>query len=172
MRKVLLRVVLGFFTFVIGVSAVFLTSKPLAAHTETVLFVEPVYKSETGIPRFMPTGRGCGGGYSQGYVTDDDQRLAEGVRWYPSRKVIRREFRKLVREAEQVLERVEQFRDHRGEIVERIVILDKTDEDGTEWISIIHYDGGDSYRFIDAPTLELALEFERYLVSIDFKSPM
>ncbi len=64
------------------------------------------------------------------------------------------------------------FRNHRGEIVERFVIINEANEDGTEWVSILFYDSDESYRFIDAPTLDLALEFEKYLISIDFKSPV
>ena len=73
MQKVTLRILIGFITFALGLSAVFLTDSRLVAHNESVFLVEAVYKAETGIPRFMPTGRGCGQGYSQGYVSDDDR---------------------------------------------------------------------------------------------------
>lgn len=172
MRKLFLRILIGFVTCVIGISAVFVTSRLSAPQTESAFIIAPVYKSETGIPRFMPTGRGCGGGYSQGYVTDDEQPLAEGVRWHPSKKIIRREFREWVRDAKQVIEEVPKFRNHRGEVGRRIVIISKASDDGNEWVSILFHDGDESYRFIDAPTLDLALEFEQYLIGIDFKSPM
>jgi len=66
-------------------------------------------------------------GYAQSYETSDEQRVVEGVSVRPSRKAMRRDIRKWVRHAKQVIERVPKFRDHRG---------------------------------------------ERYLVGIDFKSPM
>lgn len=172
MRKLYQWIVVGFTAFVIGVSAVSIVPRLSPPQTEGVLFVSPVYRAETGLARFMPTWRGCGGGYSQGYVTDNDEPLTEGVRWHSSRRVIRREFEKLVRDAQHVVERVPKFQDHLGKVGQRIVIVNNPTEDGKESVSILFYDGDDSYRFIDAPTLGLALEFEQHLISIDFKSPM
>ncbi len=85
----------GFVTFAVGLSAVAVTTRFSKPQSESVFLVEAVYGFETGIPRFMPTGRGCGGRYTQGYVTDDEQRVAEGVTSYTSRKGIRREFKNL-----------------------------------------------------------------------------
>lgn len=171
MLNLFLRIVIGFVTFAVGISFVFVTSKLPASHNESVIIVEPVYKAEMGVPRFEPFGRGCGNGYVQGYETDDGQFVSEGVVVEYSRKMIRRELRKWVRDSGQIIERVTKFRDHRGEVGERTVILNKDVGEGKESVSIVFYDGGDSYRFIDAPTLDLALEFERYLISIDFRSP-
>jgi len=186
MRKLFLRIGVGFVTFVVGISAVFVTSKlstpeneaapnydPVYnAENETVLIVEPVYKAETGISRFTPYGRGCGNGYAQSYTTDDGQFVDEGVAagYYP--KEIRRDLRKWVRDAKQVIERVPKFRNSLEEVGERIIIVNKPNKEGKESVSILFYDGGDSCRFIDAPTLDLALEFEQYLISIKFRSPV
>jgi hypothetical protein len=171
MRKLFLRIVIGFITFVAGISAVFVTSKLSTPEKETVFIVEPVYRTEAGIPRFMPAARGCGNGYVQAYATDDGQFVSEGVTGdYP--KNIRRKLRKGVRDSRQVIERVPKFRNHRGEVGERIVLVDKPVGKGKESVSIVFYDGGDYYRFIKAPTLDLALEFEQYLISIDFRAPM
>lgn len=171
MRKLFLKLVIGFVTFAVGISAVSVAGRLATPQAESVILVAPVYKSETGIPRFMPTARACGEGYSQFYFTDDEHPLAEGVRWMLSPRAGRREVRKLVSDAKQIVERVPKFRNHRGDVGERIVVINKADEEGKESVSILFYEGGDSYRFIDAPTLELALEFEQYLISIDFRSP-
>lgn len=112
-------------------------------------------------------------GYIQGYETDDGQGLGEGVSWNPSRKRIKREFYKQVRNAKEIIERVPNYRNHNGDLGERIVIVNNANEaGGEESITILWYDGGDSYRFIDAPTFKLALEFEKYLVSVDYRSPI
>jgi len=172
MRNLFLRIVIGFVTFVAGISAVFVTSELWTPKTETVFIVEPVIKAETGVARFMPYARGCGNGYTQSYTTDDGQFVDEGIAagYYP--KQIRRNLLKWIRDSRQVIERIPKFRNHRGEVGERIVISNKPNKVGKESVSILFYDGGDSYRFIDAPTLDLALEFEKYLISIDFKSPV
>jgi len=170
MRKLFLRLVIGSAAFVVGIAAVFAMSKFWKSADEYVFVVQPLYKAETGIPRFSPTAHGCGNGYVQGYQTDDGQDVDEGVEagFYP--KKARWEFRKWVRDAKQIIERVPKFRDHLGQVGERVVILNKPDEEGKEWVSILFYGGGDSYRFIDAPTLDLALEFEQYLISTDLGS--
>jgi len=111
-------------------------------------------------------------GYTQTYYTDDGQPLSEGVSWNPSPSVIKERFQHWISDAKQVVERVPKFRNHRGEVGERIILINRPDELGRGSVSILFYDGGGSYRFIDAPTLDLAFEFEKYLISIDFKSPM
>ena len=172
MRKLFSRIFIGFATFVVGILFVFVTSNLSTSQNETVFIVEPVYKSEMRIPRFTPFARGCGNGYAQSYKTDDGDFVAEGVTAEDSRKEVRRVLREWIRDSRQIIERSPKFRNHRGEVGERIILLNKPNDEGKESVSIVFYDGGDSYRFIDAPTLDLVLEFEQYLISIDFRSPM
>jgi|SRR4051812_8533872 hypothetical protein len=174
MREVLLRIPIGLVTFLLGISSVFVfkvaTGSSFPAEDLAVFRVIPINRDA--IPRFMPTGRGCGGGYAQGYRTNDGEAVVEGVAAGSNSTEIKRELRKWVRDAEQVIERLPKFRDHRGNVGERIVIVNKPGDSGKESVSIIFYGGGDYYRFIDAPSLDLALEFEQYLIRIDFKSPV
>ena len=172
MRELLLRFVIGFAAFVIGIEVVFATGTFWKAEDEHAFIVEPIYKAEIGMPRFSAYGRGCGNGYVQSYETDDGQFVDEGVAAGFYTKEARRKVRKRVQDAKQVIERIPKFRNSRGEVGERIIIVNKPNKEGKESVSILFYDGGDSYRFIDAPTLDLALEFEQYLISIDFKSPI
>ena len=171
MRKRFLGIVIGFATFVVGISFVFVTSRLSTSENEKVFIVEPYYQAEIGVARFQPFGRGCGNGYVQTYETNDGQFVAEGITVEDSAKKVRRVLRKWVRDSRQVIERVPKFRNHRGEVGERIVILNKPVDGGKESVSIVFYDGGDSYRLIEAPALDLAHEFEQYLIGIDFKSP-
>src|SRR5215207_3574933 len=140
MRKRFLRTVIGFVTFVVGVSFVFVTGKLPTSEDEKVFIVEPVYQGEIGIARFQPTSRGCRNGYIQSYDTDDGQFLAEGIT-VDSAKKIKRVLRKWIRDSKQVIERVPKFRNHRGEVGERIVILNKPIGEGKESVSIVFHDG-------------------------------
>lgn len=87
-----------------------------------------------------------------------------------SSRAVRREFRKLIRDAKQVVERVRNYRNYRGYLGERVILINRS-ESGEESVFVLWYDGGDSYSFIGAPTLDLALEFEQHLISIDYNSP-
>lgn len=105
-------------------------------------------------------------GYVQGYETDDGQKLAEGNLGTDG------DFRRQIRNAKQILERMPNYRNHSGYRGERIVIQNKTDDAGKEPVSILWHGRGDYWTFIDAPTLDLVLEFEQYLISIDYRSPV
>ncbi len=123
--------------------------------------------------RFTPFGRGCGNGYSQSYTTNDGLFVSEGVTaFFGSRRKAKTEFAKLKREASTIIELVRNYRDHRGDVGERLVMEWISDDSIARGVSIIFYDGGDSYRFVDAPSLDLALEFEQFLIGIDYRSPV
>ena len=123
------------------------------------------------MPRFTPSGRGCGMGYVQWYITNDSQGVAEGNQWDPKPNVIKKRVAEFIHNAERVIEKQSEFHYRGDHVGERIIIDNKPDESGKKSVSIIYYDGGDSYRFIEAPTEELAKEFEQYLIEKDFKSP-
>ena len=113
------------------------------------------------LPRFMPTGRGCGNGYAQGYKTSDGQWLGEGVQVFETTKKVRTELNKWITQATRIIERVPNYKNRWGKLGERIVIVNPLDENGKESVSVLWYGGGKSVSYIDAPTLELALEFDR-----------
>jgi hypothetical protein len=174
MRKLHIGITIAGITFVcslLTVTATQIAAKRFSADSNVgVIPMVPISRILT--PRFLPTGRGCGMGYIQGYETSDGQKLGEGVRWNPKPNVVKLKVAKFVRDAKQVVERQPDFRYGGDSIGERIVIVNRPDESGEESVSILYYDGSDSYKFIDAPTLELAEEFEQYLISINFASPI
>ena len=123
------------------------------------------------MPRFTPFGRGCGNGYVQSYDTNDGERVAEGVVVFSTRKEARRSFNEGKTQA-RILERTPNFRDHEGNIGERVIVEYVSKDPQETTVSIMFYDGNDFIRYIDAPTLDLALEFEQYLISINYRSPV
>jgi hypothetical protein len=113
------------------------------------------------LPKFMPTSRGCGNGYSQSYETSDRQWLYEGVEVFENSKKARTELNKWINQATKIIERIPNSKNRWGDLGERIVIANPPNKEGKETFSILWYGGGNSVSYIDAPTLELALEFER-----------
>lgn len=160
-------------TFTLGLSAVW-----FFGHLTYVPREIPIVSAETiDIPkpaksRFSPYARGCGNIYVQSYETDDGQFVAEGLTGFRSKNLARREFLKTVRSATAIVQRVRDARNHLGKRGERAVLRGKDKETGEGFVEILWYDGDDTVRFISAPSLELALEFEQYLISIDFASPI
>jgi hypothetical protein len=174
MRKLHVGITIAGITFVFSLLTVTVTqiaAKRFSADANVgVIPVIPI--SSASIPRFTPTFRACGTGYMQGYATDNGQGLAEGVQWDPNPKVTRREVAKLVREAKRVIERQSRFGFGNGHVGDRIVLENKPSDSKAGSITILYYDHSDYYKFIDAPTLELAEDFEHFLISINFASPI
>ncbi len=114
------------------------------------------------LPKFMPTGRGCfRPGYVQGYSTYNGQWLSEGVQVFETSRKTRAELNKWIAKATRVVEHVPNYKNRWGNLGERIVVINLPNEKGQETASIYWYGGGNSVSYINAPTLELALEFER-----------
>lgn len=120
--------------------------------------------------RFIPTGRGCGLGYFQGYRTNDGQHLSEGVTGYRSYKETGKEFKKILAKAVRIVERFPKYKNHLGDIGERVILINPPDKNGKETISILWYGGKDYIQYVNAPSVDLALEFEQFLESIDYAS--
>lgn len=90
-------------------------------------------------------------GYIQGYITNDGQHLSEGNEcFFGKNKKTGKEFNKLINESKKTIERN----------TERVV-LEFEGENG-KYFKILYYNGGQCFDFIDAPNLELALEFEKW----------
>lgn len=113
------------------------------------------------LPKFLPLGRGCGSGYVQSYSTYNGQRMSEGVEVFKTTKKTRSELNEWIKNAVRIIKRVPNYKNRWGDSGERIVIVNPPNEKGQETVSVLWYGGGNSVTFIDAPTLELALEFER-----------
>lgn len=174
MRKILFRVLVAVITFAIGFSAVWM----MPAFTMSSINIDSLAVEETKSElreskkhRFLTTYRACKPGYIQGYETDEGDRLSEGTA--PAADIgFGLGYHQLIREARTPHVFVSKYRDHTGRIGERHILKNEPNEQGEESVTILFYDGGDYYRFINAPTMELALEFEQYLIGIDSKSPM
>lgn len=113
------------------------------------------------LSKFMPAGRGCGNGYAQSYNTPDGQWLGEGVEVYETPKKTRAKLNEWLTQATRIVERVPNYKNRWGDLGERIVMVNPVNKNGKESVSILWYGGDDSVSYIDAPTLRLALEFER-----------
>jgi hypothetical protein len=104
--------------------------------------------------------RGCGSGYFQAYELPDGQEMFEGSRCYEKPKLTGEKLQSFIDEALSVVERVPNFKNRFGKEGERIVLISLPDQFGTR-ARIFWYDGGNCFLYIEAPSLETALEFER-----------
>jgi len=163
MNRTTFRLLIAVLTFTIGITGVWLLSrKPKVKKALPQVSIESsttIPESEK--PKFATTFRGCGMGYMQGYELPDGREMSEGSGCFESSRLARKEWRKLIGQASQIVGRVPQYKNRFGEKGERIVALFPPDEYGREWAKIMWYDGGDCYLSINAPTLEVALEFEK-----------
>lgn len=87
--------------------------------------------------------------------------MGEGSVCQIKARATQREWRKLLATATKVVERVPDYKNRFGERGERVVAWFPPDEFGPASARILWYDGGPCYLYISAPTLEIALEFER-----------
>lgn len=176
MKRLLFHFSISLLTFCVGFAAVWSTK--LRETVQSLPPSEPVspvllsYPAETPAdlrkPRFIATGRGCGFGYVQQYETADGQRLAEGMSGFERDKKARASFKKRISQAVRVIERGTRYRSHPSQTGERVVLVNPPDENGVESVSILWYGGGQFTAYIEAPSLDLALEFEQYLESINY----
>jgi hypothetical protein len=178
MKRIIFHLTISLLTFAIGFSVVCLSG----LFAIVVSLFEPASLPESlsnnsnqtisvpyGKPRFVGTFRGCGFGYFQRYETDDGQQLGEGNSGFETRKKARSEFKKWIAKAVRVIERVPNYKNRRGEFGERAVLVNPADDRSPkETVSILFYDGGQFIAFIDAPSLELALEFEKFLKATNY----
>ena len=165
MRQAIFRLSIATITFAVGFSGVWMMRTP----TITSIRVDPVSVNEVigdepthEKHRFSPTYRGCKPGYVQGYETDDGHHLSEGVALASGK--LGGGFHERIRKAT-VLKAFPKYRDHRGQVGERYVL-----QNDDRSVSILWYGGGDFYSFIEAPSLDLALEFQQFLRATDYRA--
>ena len=168
MRNKIIRCLVALLTFVVGLTTVWsvgflyeigLTQlNPFQSDETIISFVEPTKPKDS--HRFTPTFRACGAGYVQGYETNDGQELTEGSAFYETSANAKRAVAKTITTATRIVERNSNFKNRFDMIGERIALIYK-DETGKERASILWYDGGQIYTYINAPSLALALEFEQ-----------
>lgn len=117
-------------------------------------------------------------GYVQSYDSNHGEKLSEGVLGYESRQAARKAFNDQLHDATRIIERndvasvVPSTKSYLGAVGERVVLETPPNDVGHTSFAIIWYGGDDAIRVMEAPTLDLALEFEQYLIGIDFRSPM
>lgn len=160
------RTIIHFLFISLAISiGVFLLWFLLMRQNEEDLAPEPIAISTTtpqsDRTRFKPTARGCGYGYVQSYELPDGQTMMEGTIGYPSKRRTKEEYKEWLAKATRIIERVPESKNRFGIIGERIVALVPTDATGKEWATVFWYDGGSYFSYIEAPSVELALEFEK-----------
>lgn len=165
MRRAFSGFLIATSTFLIGLR----TNEMIYAAASTPAFAYTVFAAV--LPRFTPTRRGCGLGYFQDYETNHGETVSEGVTVFDSRREARQFLEKKQREAVRIVERKANAFDIDGDSGLRLILEDPSDEAGKTSCSIIWYDGGQFVRQIEAPTPDLALEFEQYLIGTKFRSP-
>lgn len=130
-----------------------------------------IYISNNEKVRFIPTVRSCGLGYDQSYQTNDEQPLEEGMFGVETSKEASATFNKMIAKASRVIEQGQRYRSHPDKVGERVIVVNPADENGEETISILWSDGKHYIAYINAPTLELALEFEQFLEANKYLAP-
>lgn len=163
MPGILWRLSAMLLTFIIGISLAgtwHVPSRPSRKSIEiavNVLVPGPAVKS----PRFKSAGNACGGVCnSQMYNSSDGETLSDSTCSYRSPARARKELRRDLKSVEKIVERAPKLDISGRQIGERVVAIFLPDEYGKRWVRIMWTDGS-RLRSINAPTLELALEFER-----------
>jgi hypothetical protein len=172
MVRRLLQISAGLLTFLVGAYlVVFISGRTQTFPDYTPLPVEDPYTLSP-VPTlhtFTPTCRACKPGYILGYQTEDGQDLREGVAAALDKKGDVLE--KRLKDAKRVIQIRRDYRDSRDHITaERIILENQSYYCGEKSFWIITYEYDDAYSFIDAPSLELALEFEQFLTSTDYRA--
>ena len=182
MKRVIFRLSILFFSIVIGFSVVWLWNLSVFLNWEKEIKSNPVGILRTASydiaefvfplskPRFRQTYRACGLGYRQSYETNDKRELSEGITEVTTPQQVRAKIDDLINNAVGVVERVPGYKNYRGESGERIVLIMPRDEwNDNEKVSILWLnDEAEFIAFIEAPDLDLALEFEKFLESTDY----
>jgi hypothetical protein len=167
MKRLSFRFLIGSLTFVLGISAVwradrlaaFVPPDPHYSAENIAVSVAPAVENKA---RFHSILRGCGFGYSELYETDDGQNLSEGSIGYATAGKARATFNKRKKQAVRVLE-ISSADETQRVTSQRMVLIERADKSAPETVSILSYDGGQFIFFINGPSLDLVLEFEKYL---------
>ena len=160
MRRLTLYILVTLVTFAIGSGISLLVQRTFWTNTTSVV-TPTTTQNIVDVLEFTPAMRGCGFGYFQEYTMGDGRTMSEGSFCKENARATQREWRKLLASATQIVERVPEYKNRFGESGERVVAHFPPDEFSSESARILWYDGGICYLYIRAPTLDIALEFER-----------
>ncbi len=173
MKFLTLRFLVAILTFALGATA-FWVARQKYTFWQTEVAQQTNVK-QTKIPeskpeRFELLGHACGNGWVDGYEMPDGQRVSTGLDVFGSPRKAQSELSKTLSKAERILITVEKHEKPSGEIGKRTVAEFVSKKSGKSSIGIFwQQKGKDTYDYIYAPTLEIALEFEQYLESEQIK---
>ena len=100
-------------------------------------------------------------GYGQVYLLRDGRKMGEGSVCELKARATQKQWQKLLTTATNLVERVPNYKNRFGDSGERVVAWFPPNEFGPESARILWYGGGNCYYYISAPTLDIALQFER-----------
>ena len=160
MRRITFRIAVAILAFTIGIIGVWLVGLYPKIEDFLVDKLIPTPVLEQGAKKFNPLLRACGPGYHEKYGLPDGRVMWEGSACYETPRLAKKELQDRIDKSLKIIERVPNYKDRFGRIGERIVLLTLPDSYGAR-ASILWYGGEDCFLYIDAPSLEIALEFER-----------
>ena len=100
---------------------------------------------------------------AQGYELPDGQRISTGLDVYDSPKETNAKLSETLAKSERIITTVENYKNSDGVRGKRIIAEFISEKTGKNVVGIFWFKKGkDSYEYIYAPTLEIALEFEQY----------
>lgn len=163
MPGIILRLSSTLLTFTIGISLAgiwHVLSRPAIKSlkiAEITSVPQPVVES----PRFIAAGNACGPECSsQIYNSSDGEVLSVSTCGFSSSARAKRELQRDLKGVQKIVERAPKLDWHGRKIGERVVAIYQPDEYGRKWVRVLWTDASRLHS-INAPTLELALEFER-----------
>ena len=162
MQRITFRLIVAVLAFAIGVIGVWLAG----LYPKIEDFLVDRLSTPLNIdlrPKFEPKERSCGpNGYTQSYKLPDGQEMYEASYCPdPSTPVnVNEEVQAMVANASRIVERIPRAKNRYRKEGERIVLTFAPDNYRKESATILWFDGK-CLLYIDAPTLEIALEFEK-----------
>lgn len=159
MKRLIIHLLISVFTFTISVASIWLVNDSLILIR--VLTDEPILSANASAEEFTPTIRICG---IQAYTTFTGQFLFEGHSIHGSSSAAKRAWKEELKKATKIIARIPKPQNKLG-IEEESVIAFFSDTDGTTFVRLMSYNGGEDYKFIHAPSLEIALRFEKFLIN-------
>lgn len=173
MKFLTLRIAIASFAFVLGVTAFWIAARQSyivapaeVAQTEVARLnsnIAETTEANLNKERFTFLGHACGNGWSQGYELPDGQHISTGLNVYDSSKEANAKISETLAKSERIITTVEKYKNSDGKRGKRIIAEFTSEKTGENIVGIFWFrKGKDSYEYIYAPTLEVALEFEKY----------
>lgn len=162
MKRLIIHLLIAVFTFTISIASIWLINNTLML--VRISIDEPILSADSSPEEFTPTFRACGMGYVQGYTTPSGESLFEGNSWHESSSAAKRAWQEELKKATKIIERTPKPQNKFGVEGESVIAF-FSNTDGTMYVQLMSYDGGEYYKSINAPSLEIALRFEKFLTN-------